>query len=114
MGMRIRKIALTIAVVVFSQGTALAQKIQINTLGARPCATWLDDRKTPAVSLSNEAWVIGFLNGIVAVTSKNILTNVNANAIGKWVDNYCRNNPLDDTFDAGYALADELKKRTRN
>lgn len=55
-----------------------------------------------------EQWLLGFLSGVgFGNSSYDPLRGIDAEAVWAWVDNYCRNHPLDTvTHAAGYLLAE--------
>lgn len=60
-----------------------------------------------------QAWLTGFLSGVnVTISGPEILDpQTSMAALGAWMDNYCKSNPLDTTAQAGGALAKELRSR---
>jgi hypothetical protein len=63
------------------------------------CGMWLEYRTTYSNSVRTaqmEGWAIGYLSG-TAVWSDNLdpLQGVDADAVFYWLDNYCREHPID-------------------
>lgn len=59
------------------------------------------------------SWVLGYLSGAAAGSDIDVLKNVdNPNGIKIWIENYCKDHPLDGVPDAARALFLELVKRT--
>lgn len=78
------------------------------------CATWTAERAIPDHhEQGQEGWVMGFISGLNAFGPNNgdIARGAKAEGLLGWVDNYCKANPLDSVTTAGFALANELKRR---
>ena len=58
-------------------------------------------------------WVLGFVSGsnIYAEHPELLPAPIDARAIYAWIDNYCRSNPLDNLYDASFALVKDLLRR---
>jgi hypothetical protein len=58
--------------------------------------------------MAYEQWILGFLSGIGSTGSSYGLNPLNgitdANAVWGWMDNYCREHPLDNIAAAGEAF----------
>ncbi len=79
--------------------------------GSRSCGVWIADKVDIIQSHDNESWLIGYLSGLAIASDKNILFNIDNPTLILWTDNYCRNNPLKQLYDAGIVLFYELKKQ---
>jgi hypothetical protein len=79
---------------------------------ARPapsCGEWVVHReKSDTLALSNASWLLGYLSGLAASGGKDFLSATGNASIYKWMDAYCRANPLRDVSSGGNALAAEL------
>lgn len=64
--------------------------------------------KSDTLALGNASWLLGYLSGIAIASGKNYLVGTDNASIYKWMDNYCRKNPLRDLTSGGSALAEEL------
>ena len=59
-----------------------------------------------------QMWALGFVSGSNwSETGKDRLEGIDADALYIWLDNYCRQNPLDKFPKAVIELARELEKR---
>jgi hypothetical protein len=81
--------------------------------GGHSCGTWLETRQNQdAARVGRESWVLGYVSG--ANSSKDgddFLVEPDAQAIFAWLDNYCRQHPLERLVKASSMLIDELKMR---
>jgi hypothetical protein len=79
---------------------------------APSCGEWIVHReKSDALALGNASWLLGYLSGIAVVGGKDYLSGTDNSSIYKWMDDYCRKNPLRDLSSGGSALAVELSGR---
>jgi hypothetical protein len=80
---------------------------------APSCGEWIVHReKSDTLALGNASWVLGYLSGLAASSGKDYLAGTDNSAIYKWIDRYCRANPLRDVSDGCNALAAELARKT--
>ena len=80
---------------------------------APSCGEWVAHReKSDTLALGNASWLLGFLSGSAVAAGKNFLPGTDNASIYKWMDNYCRTNPLRDVGSGGTALAAELTRKT--
>lgn len=79
-------------------------------LGVVKCGDWVKNRNDRTAT-PYEFWLLGYLSGISMELGKNFLANTNSASLELWMDNYCRNNPLDSIGVGGDALARELISR---
>lgn len=81
-------------------------------LAAVPCKSWLEYRGVrgdPAgLAWGSTMWVLGFLNGAASATGTDALKGADAITIQQWMDRYCRDNPLSDTWYGSSKLFVEL------
>jgi hypothetical protein len=76
---------------------------------APSCGEWIVHReKSDTLALSNSSWLLGYLSGMALSSGKDYLSGTDNASIYKWMDNYCRKNPLRDLSSGGNALAAEL------
>ena len=81
-------------------------------LPAPSCGEWVVHReKSDTLALSNASWLVGYLSGLAVGSGKDYLSGTDNVSIYRWMDNYCRANPLRDLSYGGNALAAELAKR---
>ncbi len=81
--------------------------------GVPDCGQWVKENTQP-----RKAWLLGFMSGMNSVHMKGIsspadpLDKLNtANQMFLWMDNYCKNNPLDSVADGAFALYLELARK---
>lgn len=92
-------------------GTADAAN-SLTYMGAKSCGEWVKRRAEkgwPAIVLGH--WVTGFLSGIAVGNNNDILKGAEGESLMLWMDNYCQDNPLDDTWDAAQQLANQLSRK---
>lgn len=76
---------------------------------APSCGEWIVHReKSDTLALGNASWLLGYLSGMAVGSGKNYFGGTENSSIYKWMDNYCRKNPLRDLGSGGNALAAEL------
>lgn len=79
---------------------------------APSCGEWVVHReKSDTLALGNASWLLGYVSGLAVSSGKDYLSGTNNSSIYKWMDNYCRTNPLRDVSMGGNALAAELAKK---
>ncbi len=79
---------------------------------APSCGEWVSHReKSDTLALGNTSWLLGYLSGLAVGRGKDFLSGTDNGSIYKWMDNYCRTNPLRDVSSGGIALAAELSRR---
>ena len=76
---------------------------------APSCGEWIVHReKSDTLALSNASWLLGYLSGMASGSGKDFLSATDNASIYKWMDTYCRKNPLRDVGGGAHALAAEL------
>jgi hypothetical protein len=105
----------TIAILIFFSISANAG--QIKGGGGMTCGSWIKERETNNhyVKLS---WIQGFLSAYnqYSYTGNNpngIFGSTDANSLTVWMDNYCRNNPLEEVYSGTLILIEELKSKAK-
>ena len=84
----------------------------VNIRGVRSCGVWVADRAQNSFgSRTDEAWFVGFMSGLAAMSGKDIITDSDNESLFLWVDNYCKINPLNSTGEAAEVLFLELIKK---
>ncbi len=79
---------------------------------APSCGEWIVHReKSDTLALGNASWLLGYLSGIAVAGGKGYLSGTENSSIFKWIDGYCRNNPLMHLGSGGNALASELARK---
>lgn len=80
---------------------------------ADSCATWTNNRKNRSSQLL-EGWVLGFVSGYNVLTrGGSIASDVTAQGLLGWIDQYCAASPLDSVTTASFKLIRELENRAR-
>jgi hypothetical protein len=115
--MIIRMLLLGFVLVTAAAGGASAENRAMYGAGTTSCGQWQEYRTTgnKGMSFQLEAWIDGYLSGFnVASTGPDYLANKPSNvAFYIWIDNYCRDKPLDIIVQAVGALKNELLTRAR-
>jgi hypothetical protein len=116
--MRIMAFAATILIAANVQALAQAKSGKRNTIGygTSSCKSWTEER-AKANSLrahGMKAWAVGFVSGANLVTKRtDFLESVDAEALWKWIDKFCRAHPLERFLDAAIALTVELDSKVQ-
>jgi hypothetical protein len=85
----------------------------VETRHAPSCGEWVVHReKSDTLALSNASWLLGYLSGMAIGSGKDYVAGTDNSTIYKWMDNYCRKNPLRDLRSGGIALASELSGKS--
>ncbi|WP_162999324.1 hypothetical protein [Burkholderia sp. Nafp2/4-1b] len=87
--------------------------LAVNQIGAISCGKWVEDhadRKSWRTIVEDE-WLAGFLSGEAVSLDVDILANTDLTSLALWVTNYCKSNPLSDSFEAVLALANEIARK---
>jgi hypothetical protein len=80
--------------------------------GARSCGDWkADHQHEDAVSVSDDAWVAGYLSGYSIWSADDAPKLPDLGARSTWMNNYCRSHPLDHILEAVNQLIFELQRR---
>lgn len=113
----LHKILLGFAIAALMTSGALAREGIMYGAGTISCGEWQQHRSSgyKANSYQAQAWVDGFLSGInTAGDGPDFLApKPDAVAFYAWIDNYCREKPLDALIQAAFALKKELASRAR-
>ena len=81
----------------------------VQTTRAPSCGEWIVHReKSDTLALGNASWLLGYLSGMASGSGKDFLSAADNASIYKWMDSYCRKNPLRDLGSGAHALAAEL------
>ncbi len=84
--------------------------------GTASCGTWIESRKMISNGVGPQ-WLAGFLTAfnLYGYWEEDIGKGIDINGLAGWIDNYCKNNPLDNLARASEALITELlvKSSTR-
>ena len=98
-------------VLLASSAIAVCAPADVRSPARQPpsCGEWVVHReKSDTLALGNASWLLGYLSGIAVSSGRDYLSGTENSSIYKWMDNYCRSNPLRDLSSGGNALAAEL------
>lgn len=78
------------------------------------CGTWVKERQTPSSTkaLQLQAWLLGYLSGLAASGAypRDVLRRSNPDGATGWIDNYCREHPLEGLPYAALLLMIDIAK----
>ena len=91
----------------------------IYSSGLDTCGKWNKQRGSSninevAAAYVMRAWILGYISGVDAYTSSDepyYIRNVDTSAIEQWIDGYCKDNPLDELWQAADQLLTKLATR---
>lgn len=88
----------------------------ITYLGSASCGDWIQNRTGGGdakllLNTAQEFWLLGYLSGVANGLGVDFMRTSDAASFYLWMDNYCRDNPLDNVADGAVKLARELKKK---
>jgi hypothetical protein len=109
----IRTLLLGLVLVIAAADGASARKIW--GAGVTSCREWQENRtQENLASWQQRSWIAGYLSGYNSASWGRdfLVRQPDAAAIYSWIDNYCRDNPLDDLIHAVTALKDEVASLT--
>ncbi len=97
--------ALLLAVFLIS-GTAWAVDYKVFGIGTQSCGGWTAAKKMKSYPFDYQTWITGYLTAYSRWAEEGLgpVGNSDANGAWAWIDNYCRDNPLEDVADAAEAL----------
>jgi hypothetical protein len=118
--MRLLPIAIFAAAVSLAFQANASPKYSVLGQGTSTCGQWTEKRAHTEGDWAflQKAWVLGFISGYNF--AKTETTNLDSHIsdafrpedIYSWVDNYCRNNPLDSLGAAARKLIEKLETET--
>jgi hypothetical protein len=113
----IRIALLGFAIATVTASVASAQNRMIYGAGMVSCGKWQQYRSSgdKPNSYQAQAWIDGFLSGYNSATDGPDFLTPKPSSIAyyAWVDNYCKEKPLDELALAVFALKKELASRAR-
>ena len=82
---------------------------QVTIKGLADCALWVEARNVGR-SVALEHYMVGFINGISMGSNVDIwgAREIRQEQFYLWIDKWCRDNPLDTLYRAGWSFADEI------
>ena len=102
-------VALLLAVFLIS-GTAWAYTAFGS--GTTTCGSWTEAKEEPMKRVAFHEWINGYMTAYslwVEGDGPGPVTNSEGSGNWAWMDNYCRDNPLDDVSDAAAQLINAIK-----
>jgi hypothetical protein len=117
----IRTLLLGAVVAVTAASAEAKDAAAVYGAGTLSCGQWQQSRagstnRDKGNSFQLQAWIDGFLSGYnLADDSPDFLKGMpdGGTSFHFWIDNYCKNKPLDTLVIAATALKDELQARAR-
>ena len=106
--MRIRATAAmaTVLLCAASWGSAEPKTYTVYGVGAQSCGKWTAEKSELVRGFMN-SWVLGYVTALGGVAGAR---DTDSQAITAWVDNYCREHPLNRLDEAAATLVGELSK----
>ena len=104
---RVRIVLALLAALIGPCSVVSAQSFHYIGTGGASCGEWTADRRFPDSSRSqaDEQWVLGFLSAVGYVDpDRDPLHGMDADGVWAWVDNYCRDHPIDMIISASEAF----------
>lgn len=100
-----------LAIIGLSSGSINVNAKQLSLL-ANPdsCGKWVEERAKDRADF-NMAFLTGLLSGMALGSEKNFLSNVDAEAVYIWTDNYCQANPTKPLVGAAINFMNEMVKK---
>jgi hypothetical protein len=93
---------------------ALSANAAVEQVGVRSCKRWLEVRADSTQKLSqlaDEAWLGGFMSGVVTATGKDALKGMSLADMARWMDTFCKSNRSEAVSTGGLHLYLELKTK---
>ena len=94
--------------------TTMAQGVVVKgtDYGSPPdCGQWLTHQEGAPQRESYKNWLAGFLSGVAVATQINFMAGTSAASMFFWMDQYCREKPLNRVSQGAMTLIGELKKQ---
>jgi hypothetical protein len=111
-------VAISLAIAAcFAGSMAWADEYTMMGAGVRSCGEWFSDRQGKKAGASpKESWVLGYISAInslypAAQIPLDLLKGMDAEGIFVWIDNYCRDHPLDLIGNAAASAVGALKAK---
>lgn len=108
---------LGLILVIAARDGASAQDRAVFGAGMTSCGQWQEyrTRENKAMSYHIQAWIAGYLSGynVAADDPDFLIGKPDPVAMYTWIDNYCRDKPLDFIVQAANMLRKELLARAR-
>jgi hypothetical protein len=91
-------------------GQALPAEKTMMVYALEDCGTWLQNRKYHGIPEElSKTWILGFVSGFTVGSTKSFSPN-GAESLYAFVDQHCKEKPLDNLVNAAQALMKQLEK----
>lgn len=100
------KLLLAAVVAALSSGVASAHTIR--GVGESTCVEWSAHLTDPTVRGAQTQWVLGYLSAEGFEYRGDMLRRADVDDVTAWLDNYCKEKPLDTIYKATVRLGAEL------
>jgi hypothetical protein len=83
--------------------------------GTKSCEKWIAEENKELLRNFNTSWLLGFISATAKSLRNDKFTpeSMNNSTLIEWVDNYCKDHPLDNIATASAALAIEFQNRAK-
>ena len=82
----------------------------VESRGDRSCGVWITEGKAgTSARVITEAWLVGFLTGLVVATGIDALRGTDNESLYLWMDNFCQREPLKNIAHGGAELFNKLR-----
>ena len=92
-----------------------AQEQAVLGQGNVSCSSWLENHRSDDVQRSaRTAWILGYITAFNQYGSKSerdVTEGKSTEEMTAWIDNYCKQHPVDNVYRASAALVDEFKQK---
>ena len=114
--MKFSKTALVAGSLLFVLTARLAAQEQaVLGQGNVSCSSWLENHRSDDVQGSaRTAWILGYVtafNQYGPKPERDVSEGKNTEEMTAWIDNYCRQHPVDNVYRASAALIDEFRRK---
>ena len=93
-----------------------AQELPVLGQGNLSCSSWLERRAGDALDAATmTAWVLGYItafNQYVSIPQDDVSGGQDTKELTAWIDDYCRQNPTDNFYNASAALVAKFRQKT--
>lgn len=93
-----------------------AQELPVLGQGNLSCKSWVERRAGDALDAATmTAWVLGYItafNQYVSAPQGDVSGGQETQELTAWIDDYCRQNPTDNFYNASAALVDKFRQKS--
>jgi hypothetical protein len=94
----------------------VAQELPVLGQGNLTCSSWHERRAGDAVDAATmTAWVLGYItafNQYASAPRGDVSRGQDTKELTTWIDDYCRQNPTDNFYNASAALVAKFRQKT--